>query len=83
MYSLKLDLNKRILSACKCFEGQEYDNVVAQLPIGDIANYKYIDGGFIYDPLPVVVEEERASDFDKLEAQIMYTAMMTDTLLEV
>lgn len=52
MYSLKLDANNRILSACVCLDGFEYENIVDALPEGDISNYKYIGGEYVYDPLP-------------------------------
>ena len=52
MYSLNLDTDNRILSACICLEGFEYTNIVDILPDGDISDYKYIDGEYVYDPLP-------------------------------
>lgn len=52
MYSLNLDTDNRILSACVCLEGFEYMNIVDALPEGDISNYKYIGGEYVYDPLP-------------------------------
>ena len=52
MYALNLDTDGRILSACVCLEGFEYDNIVETLPDGNITNYKYVDGGYVYDPLP-------------------------------
>ena len=52
MYSLNLDTDNRVLSACICLEGFEYTNIVDTLPDGDISDYKYIDGEYIYDPLP-------------------------------
>lgn len=52
MYSLNLDSDNRILSACICLEGFEYMNIVDTLPEGDISDYKYIDSGYVYDPLP-------------------------------
>ena len=52
MYSLKLDKDGRILSACVCLEGFEYENVVDALPDGSISDYKYINGEYVYDPLP-------------------------------
>ena len=48
-----------------------------------ITNYRYEDGALVYDPMP---DEEKAatpSQLDIIEAQVTYTAMMTDTLLEV
>lgn len=52
MYSLNLDSDNRIFSACICLEGQEYINIVDTLPESDITDYKYVDGEYVYDPLP-------------------------------
>lgn len=52
MYALNLDSDGRILSACVCLDGFEYTNIVETLPDGDVTDYKYIDGVYIYDPLP-------------------------------
>ena len=52
MYSLNLNADNRILSACICLEGFEYKNVVDTLPDGSISDYKYIGGEYVYDPLP-------------------------------
>ena len=52
MYSLNLSEDNRILSACVCLDGFEYKNVVDILPDGDMSNYKYIDGEYVYNPLP-------------------------------
>lgn len=52
MYALNLDKDGRILSACICLEGFEYTNIVDVLPEGDISNYKYIGGEYVYEPLP-------------------------------
>lgn len=52
MYSLNLDKDGRILSACVCLDGFEYENIVNTLPDGNIVDYKYIGGKYIYEPLP-------------------------------
>ena len=52
MYALNLDTDSRILSACVCLEGFEYDNIVETLPEGNITDYKYVDGRYVYEPLP-------------------------------
>ena len=52
MYSLNLDIDNRVLSACICLEGFEYMNIVDVLPEGDIFDYRYVDGEYVYDPLP-------------------------------
>ena len=64
MYSLNLDSENRILSACICLEGQEYINIVDTLPESDITDYKYIDGEYVYDPLPSLesVDPEPTTD---------------------
>lgn len=49
-------------------------------------NYKYVDGKIVEvaeGEKPTIKEpEQQATAQDKIEAQVMYTAMMTDTLLE-
>lgn len=52
MYSLNLAEDGRILSACVCLEGRVYENITNTLPGGDVTDYKYIDGSYVYDPLP-------------------------------
>ena len=84
MYSLNLDVDNRILSACVCLDGFEYMNIVDILPEGDISDYKYIGSWYVYEPLPEPeLPKPEPSQLDVLEAQATYTAMMTDTLLEV
>ena len=49
-------------------------------------NYKYVEGKVVEategDKPKVVDPEQQATVQDKIEAQVMYTALMTDTLLE-
>lgn len=49
-------------------------------------NYKLVEGKVAEvaeeDKPNVVDQEQQATALDKIEAQVMYTAMMTDTLLE-
>ena len=49
-------------------------------------NYKYIDGAVVEiaeEDRPTIKEpEQQATALDKIEAQVLYTALMTDTLLE-
>ena len=52
MYALNLEENGRILSVCNCLEGQIYEYVVDSFPDGDVTEYRYVDGEYIYDPLP-------------------------------
>ena len=55
--------------------------LVDELPGDDATNYRYVDGEYVYDPLPIA--EPVPTQLDAIEAQVTYTAMMTDTLLEV
>lgn len=52
MYALNLGTDGRILSATFLEYASDDMPIVEQLPSGDIANYKYIDSKYIYDPLP-------------------------------
>lgn len=49
-------------------------------------NYKFVDGKVVEvaeEEKPTIKEpEQQATAQDKIEAQVMYTALMTDTLLE-
>ena len=48
-----------------------------------VTDYRFENGEFIYDPLPEPEPYDPGpSIIDKLEAQVIYTAMMTDTMLE-
>lgn len=95
LYALNLAGDGRILSACMVLPRGNYDDMprVNYLPEGNIYEYRYVenenlDSGeltweYIHDPLPKPVIEEKPSQLDIIEAQVTYTAMMTDTLLEV
>ena len=84
MYVLNLDpTTSRILSAGIMPHPPEDAVLVDTLPDGNIVDYLYINGEYVYDPLPVIEPEVQPSQLDIIEAQVTYTAMMTDTLLEV
>ena len=82
MYALNISNDGRILSATYAKYAPEDAVRVDKLPKGDISEYLYVDGEFIYDPMPVEPNIEIPSQLDIIEAQIIYTAMMTGTLLE-
>lgn len=81
MYSLNLSNDGRVLSACVVLEGFAYANIVEVLPEGDINDYRYISGNYVYEPAEKPVTPEVPTEFEKIEAQVVYTAMMTDTLI--
>ncbi|MBO5953345.1 MAG: hypothetical protein J6Q53_04395 [Oscillospiraceae bacterium] len=80
-YALNLGEDGRVLSITYEEFAPENAVLVDSFPKDDVSDYRYVDGDFIHDPLPV--PEEKPSQMDILEAQVTYTAMMTDTLLEV
>ena len=82
MYALNLNEENRILSVTFDEFAPIDQPRVDKLPSGNIADYKYIDGEFVHDPLPLVEVIEEPTQMDRIEAQVTYTAMMTDTLLE-
>lgn len=82
MYALNLAADGRILSICKVLsttpeELPRVDNFPA-----NSFDYRYRDGRFVFDPLPSPAPETPAADrLDVIESQILYTALMTGTLL--
>ena len=56
--------------------------IVDSVPEGNLPDYQYINNKFIYNPLPKEEIKEMPSQLDVIESQIMYTAMMTGTLVE-
>ena len=82
-YALNLSDDGRILSATHEEYATDGMVLVDELPEGNVADYLYIDGQYVHDPIPVEEVEEKPTQLDRIEAQLAYTAMMTDTLLEV
>lgn len=74
----------------RLFPGGEENPPLYELPYR-IPLYKYEDGKVVKrtgeeieaDIAALPVPEETPSQIDQIEAQVVYTAMMTDTLLEV
>ena len=80
MFVLNVGNDGRVLSAGKFSKIPNGAVTVETLPQGDISDYRYTDGQFVLDPLPVP-QQAGPSELDKLAAQIAYTAMMTDTII--
>lgn len=86
MAYIKIDETNRIVAASgthHCGYGEIQVEIPYEITIEHIHDYLYIDGDFVYEPLSKLGMEETPSQLDKIEAQVAYTAMMTDTLLEV
>ena len=60
MYALNLNEEKRILSACIVLENGIYTDmpIVETLPEGNIVDYLYVNGEYVYSPLPEPEEPE-------------------------
>ena len=56
MYALNLNENNRILSATFDKYAPKKQPRVEQLPDGNISDYLYVNGEYVYDPLPVPPE---------------------------
>jgi hypothetical protein len=84
MFALNLGPMGRILSACVVLPATpETMPRVETLPEGHLPDYRYESGEYVFDPIPEPEPPEpEPTDQDRLEAQVVYTAMMTDTLLE-
>ena len=85
MIALNLSSDNRVLSACKVLPHGNYENmpIVESLPVGNLYEYLYINNEFIHNPLPQVEKDTwQPTQLDTIEAQVAYTAMMTNTLLE-
>lgn len=52
MYALNLDKDNRVLSVTFDEFAPVDQPIVNELPEGNIADYLYVDGEFVHDPLP-------------------------------
>ena len=68
MYALNIDsATRRILSATFPEFASEDAVIVDVLPEGDISDYLYLDGEYVYDPLPKPKEpEDKLSDAERI-----------------
>ena len=66
MYALSLAKDGRILHATLSKYAPSGATLVASLPDGDITDYLYINGEYIYDPLPKPEPTEPDGDADLL-----------------
>ena len=68
---LILDENKRITSACTALPNGNYGEmpIVDSIPTGNLPDYLYVDGEFIYVPLPEA-EKPEPEPVDDNEARI-------------
>lgn len=72
-YALNLAEDNRILSAWKVLPNGNYDGmpIVGTLPEGNLPDYLYVNGEYVYDPLPRPEPVEPATEptvWDELDA---------------
>lgn len=89
LYALNLAEDGRILSATEDQYGTDGQPRVTELPTGeteaekDISNYKYIDGEYIYDPLPQPEQPETEPTADEDMMGLLVEHEYRLTLLEL
>ena len=81
MVALVLGENNRVMRLMAAdIAPEDYPRVEDDMiPKGFLDHHRYVDGEFIHDPIRDIVLP--ASQIDRVEAHVVYTAMMTDTLL--
>lgn len=77
-YALNLADDGRILSVTYAEFAYADAILVDELPDGDVYEYRYSDGGFIYDPIPVeeptepkASQEERITELEEALAMLL------------
>lgn len=73
MYALNLNEESRILSATFARFAADGQPLVDSLPDGDIYDYLYIDGEYIYKPIPKPEKVETATTDEVLNALLGVT----------
>lgn len=85
MYALNLGADGRILSATYPKYAPADAVVMESLPDGNLPDYRYVDGEYVYDPLPVVEDndEPTANDYEARIAALEEELAATKILLGV
>lgn len=70
IYALNLADDGRILSAAVVLPNGKYDGmpIVDVLPDGNLPDYLYADGEYVYDPLPKREEEDGPTHEERITA---------------
>lgn len=63
LYALNLAEDGRVLSVTLDKYGAEGQPRVTEFPEDDVSQYRYVDGEFIYDPLPAPPEPEPVPEY--------------------
>lgn len=82
-YALNIDEYGRILSVTYEEFASDGMPIVEELLDVDMADYRYVNNEYVYDPIDKPELEDAPTQLDRIEAQLAYTAMMAGTLIEV
>lgn len=83
-YALNIDSDGRILSATYPEFAPASAFVVDALPEGDITDYRYVNGEFVYDPLPEPeVPDTGPTQEERISALEEENAMLLECILEM
>lgn len=79
-YALNLSEESRILSACVMLPSGNYDcmPIVDKFPDGNLTDYRYVDGQYVYDPLP---HPEPEPTHPTLESRVETLETTTDDMI--
>ena len=80
-YALNLAEDGRVLSVTFEKYALVGSVLVDSLPDGNLSDYRWQNDVFVLDPPPTPEPDPEPTQLDIIEAQVTYTAMMTDTLL--
>ena len=83
-HGLTLDEDGRIVSAVPQRYAPDGAVIVDKLPDGDVSEYRYVDGEYIYDPLPTPEPEEQPlTQEERITALEEENAVLLECLLEM
>ena len=83
-YGLILDENSRIVSAVAQRYAPVNAVIVEELPDGDITEYLYVDGEYVYDPKPISpVPDPQPTQEERIAQLEQQNAMLTECILEM
>ena len=82
-YALNIDEDGRILSVTYEEFASDGMPIVEELLDADMADYRYVNNEYVYDPIQKPELKDTPTQLDRIEAQLAYTAMMAGTLIEV
>ena len=83
-YGLILDENSRIVSAVAQRYAPVDAVVVEELPDGDITEFLYVDGEYVYDPKPISpVTDPQPTQEERIAQLEQQNAMLTECILEM